>query len=202
MAVVVEAEVDAKLHGWRKEAATGALADRTTTVEEVIEAQRMLDETSTNTYVKLKMAGRRLLVAALLLALTILCLWLATAVGWFDSISVQTGTFVLHNGELFGGVLLLGIFGAMLSLALDLSRSGSIATRSRIYDLATTQIAVPVARISIGAGSAVLTVAAAQVALVGGDAPWLYLAAIPAGFSERIVRKSVENLEAATTGQG
>jgi 8-oxo-dGTP pyrophosphatase MutT (NUDIX family) len=201
-AVVVEAEVGAKLHGWRKEAATGALSTRPCTVEEVIEAQRMLDETSTNSYVKLKMAGRRLLVAALLLALTILCLWLATAAGWFDNISVQTGTFVLHNGELFGGVLLLGIFGAMLSLALDLSRSSSTATQSRIYDLATTQIAVPVARISIGAGSAVLTVAAAQVALVGGDAPWLYLAAIPAGFSERIVRKSVENLEAATTGQG
>ncbi len=38
-------------------------------------------------------------------------------------------------------------------------------------------------------------------AQVGGDAPWLYLAAIPAGFSERLVRKSVENLEVATTGQ-
>ena len=94
---------------------------------------------------------------------------------------------------------MLGVFGAMLSLALDLSHSS--ATQSRIYDLTTTQIAAPVARISIGAGSAVLTVAAAQAALVGGDAPWLYLAAIPAGFSERIVRKSVENLEAATTGR-
>lgn len=201
-AVVVKAEVDTKLHGWRREAASAALTRTDTTSyspDDVALAQRMLDEESTNKYIRLKIAGRRLLIAALLLALTIIGLWTATALGWFGGIEVNSNSFVLHDGGLFGGVLLLGVFGAMLSLALDLSHSS--ATQSRIYDLTTTQIAAPVARISIGAGSAVLTVAAAQAALVGGDAPWLYLAAIPAGFSERLVRKSVENLEVATTGQ-
>ena len=202
-ALVVKAEVDSKLHGWRKEAASAALTGADPAAyrpDEVALAQRMLDEESTNKYLKLKIAGRRLLIAALLLTVTIIGLWAATAMDWFAGIEVGSDSFVLHDGGLFGGVLLLGVFGAMLSLALDLSHSS--ATQSRIYDLTTTQIAAPVARISIGAGSAVLTVAAAQAALVGGDAPWLYLAAIPAGFSERLVRKSVENLEAATTGRG
>jgi hypothetical protein len=200
-ATVVKAEVDGKLQGWRREAASAALARAGTPSsgpDEVGLAQQMLDEESTNKYVRLKIAGRRLLIAALLLAFTIIGLWVATVLGWFEGIEVDSSPFVLHDGGLFGGVLLLGVFGAMLSLALDLSNASAI--QSRIYDLATTQIAAPVARISIGAGSAVLTVAAAQAALVGGDAPWLYLAAIPAGFSERIVRKSVENLESATTG--
>ncbi len=200
-AVVVKAEVDNKLAGWRREAASAVLIGTDTTsytVDDVSLAQQMLDEESTNKYVKLKIAGRRLLIAALLLALTITGLWSATALGWFGGIEVNSTSFVLHDGGLFGGVLLLGVFGAMLSLALDLSHS--TATQDRIYDLATTQIAAPLARLSIGAGSAVLTVAAAQAALVDGDAPWIYLAAIPAGFSERLVRKSVENLEVATTG--
>ena len=199
-AAAVKAEVDTKLHTWRKEAASAAL-NRSGTAsyrpDEVALAQQMLDEESTNKYIKLKIAGRRLLIAALLLTLTIGGLWSATALGWFGGIEVTSDSFVLHDAGLFGGVLLLGVFGAMLSLALDLSTSN--ATQSRIYDLATTQIAAPLARISIGAGSAVLTVAAAQAALVEGDAPWLYLAAIPAGFSERLVRKSVENLAAAST---
>lgn len=201
-AEVVKAEVAIKLHGWRKQAASAALNRAGTTTcgpAEVALAQQMLDEESTNKYIRLKIAGRRLLIAATLLMLTIIGLWTATALGWFGGIEVQSDSFVLHDGGLFGGVLLLGVFGAMLSLALDLSHSSP--TQSRLYDLATTQIAAPVARISIGAGSAVLTVAAAQAALLGGDAPWLYLAAIPAGFSERLVRKSVENLAVATTPQ-
>lgn len=203
-AAVLRAEVESKLDGWRKAAALAVLSPADAASygpDDVASAQRMLDEDNTNRYLKLKIAGRRLLIAAVLLALTILGLWAATALGWFGGIAVDSdSTFVLHDGGLFGGVLLLGIFGAMLSLALDLSRSSP--TQSRIYDLTTTQIAAPVARISIGAGSAVLTVSAAQAALVGGGTPWLYLAAIPAGFSERLVRKSVENLETATTGRG
>jgi 8-oxo-dGTP pyrophosphatase MutT (NUDIX family) len=203
-AEVLKAEVESKLRDWRKAAASAALSRGDETPygpDEVACAQRMLDEESTNKYIKLKIAGRRLVIAAVLLALTILGLWVATALGWFAGLTIDSeSTFVLHDGGLFGGVLLLGIFGAMLSLALDLSHTSP--TQSRIYDLTTTQIAAPLARISIGAGSAVLTVSAAQAALVGGGTPWLYLAAIPAGFSERLVRKSVENLETATTGQG
>jgi 8-oxo-dGTP pyrophosphatase MutT (NUDIX family) len=203
-AEVLKAEVESKLRGWRKAAACAALSradEASYGPEEVACAQRMLDEESTNKYIKLKIAGRRLLIAAVMLAFTIIGLWVATGLGWFAGITIDSeSTFVLHDGGLFGGVLLLGIFGAMLSLALDLSHAS--ATQSRIYDLTTTQIAAPLARISIGAGSAVLTVSAAQAALVGGGTPWLYLAAIPAGFSERLVRKSVENLETATTGQG
>lgn len=55
------------------------------------------------------------------------------------------------------------------------------------------------ARLAIGAGAAVLTVAAAQAAVTGGDQPWVILSAIPAGFSERLVRRSVETLATTAT---
>lgn len=158
----------------------------------LIEVQRLLDEQSNNVYLKLRLAGRRITVAALLLATTLIALGAATVAGAFEAIEVS-GPFVLHDGLLFVGVVLLGIFGSMLSLALDLARSAPL--KSRIYELASAHIAIPVARLAIGAGSAVVTVAAAQTALVGGPQPWMYLTAIPAGFSERLVRRSVEALE-------
>ena len=93
-AVVVKAEVDAKLQGWRKDAASAALTRAGTTsygVAEVALAQQMLDEESTNKYIRLKIAGRRLLIGALLLALTIIGLWIATAwVGSEASRSIRT----------------------------------------------------------------------------------------------------------------
>ena len=126
-AVVVTAEVDTKLAGWRRQAASAALTRTDTkksySVDDVALAQWMLDEESTSKYIRLKIAGRRLLIAALLLALTITGLWTATALGWFGGIEVNSTSFVLHDGGLFGGVLLLGKFGAMLSLALWTSRT-------------------------------------------------------------------------------
>ena len=80
----------------------------------------------------------------------------------------------------------------MLSLSLDSSTGPS--ARSRIYDFMTTRVAVPMARLAIGAGAAVLSVATVQAA-VGANEPWVFLAAIPAGFSERLVRRSVETIE-------
>jgi hypothetical protein len=189
----LRAEVETKLAGWRKTAAIEALrAPAAWRLRSLAQAQEILDQHNNNVYLKLRLAGRRIVTAAVLLTATILLLWLATYLDAFRRVAVD-GPFVLHDPGLFAGVLLLGMFGAMLSLALDLSRTAP--ANSRIYDLATARVAIPVARLAIGAGAAVLTVATAQAAIVGGSQPWVYLAAIPAGFSERLIRRSVETLE-------
>jgi hypothetical protein len=165
-------------------------------LERLIEAQELLDQHNNNVYLKLRFAGARIALSAFLLTIALMLLWLATMLGAFQSLNVD-GLFILGNARLFAGVMLLGVFGAMLSLALD-TASASVVN-SRIFDLATTRIAVPVARLAIGGGAAVLTVAAAQV-VTGGNEPWVILSAVPAGFSERLVRRSVDALEAAATG--
>lgn len=192
---VLRAEVPSKLTGWRREAAIAALTGEATWPPTGLQtAQELLDQHTSNVYLKLELAGRRIFIAAMMLVLTILGLLLATARQWFGVADTTSKHFVLQDPGLFGGVLLLGIFGSMLSLALDTASSDP--NGSRIYELATTQFALPLARLSIGAGSGVLVVAAAQAGFVGGDQPWLYLTAIPAGFSERLVRRSVENIAA------
>ncbi|GAB3077790.1 hypothetical protein GCM10027053_47730 [Intrasporangium mesophilum] len=205
----LRAEIENKLMGWRQEAALKALesvypaSDATQPSmppwppHALTHAQELLDEYDRNVYVKLRVAGRRLLTAATLLLLTILGLWVAVRWNAFGlSTTPSGGSFVLNDSKLFLGVLLLGVFGAMLSLALDLAKSRP--TESRIYELTTARIAVPVARLSIGAGSAVLVVAAAQAA-ANTSSLLLYLTAIPAAFSERLVRRSVDALESSTT---
>jgi hypothetical protein len=194
----LRAEVLEKLIGWRQKAAIQALDQLPTSPASYLaQAQKLLDDHTTNVYIKLRFAGRRLLTAATLLVFTIVGLWFGVYRGWFRDPTGGSGPPVLNDPGLFGGVLLLGFFGAMLSLALGLSEDRQ--TRGRIYELTTAQIAVPVARLSIGGGAAVLAVAAVQATFVRGDLPWLYLAAIPAGFSERLVRRSVEALESATS---
>jgi hypothetical protein len=189
----LRAEVETKLTGWRRTAAIEALgAPAERRLRSLVQAQEILDQHNNNVYLKLRFAGGRIVTAAVLLTATILLLWVATYLDAFSRVPVA-GPFVLHDPGLFAGVLLLGMFGAMLSLALDLSRTAP--ANSRIYDLATARVAIPVARLAIGAGAAVLTVATAQAAIVGGTQPWVYLAAIPAGFSERLIRRSVETLE-------
>lgn len=191
-AATLRAEVGAKLDGWRKTAALEALsAPAVWPPTSLITAQEILDQHSTNVYLKLTLAGHRIATAAVLLALATTLLTVAAFLGWFAAIPVS-GPFVLHEPFLFLGMLSLGIFGAMLSLTLDFS-NGSPAG-NRIYDFTTTRLAVPLARFAIGAGSAVLTVATAQ-AIIEGSPPWVFLLAIPAGFSERLVRRSIATLE-------
>jgi hypothetical protein len=86
----------------------------------------------------------------------------------------------------------------MLSLALD--RDGASLANRRIYEVAGAHVAVPVARLSIGAASGVLVVAAVQSSLADVGQSWAILAAIPAGFSERLVRRSVESLDISASG--
>lgn len=188
---VLSSEVESKLTGWRLKAARRSLGPKMTwPPRSLIAAQDVLDGHSTNVYLKLRMASRRITIAAVLLILTVFLLGVAIFSGAFKQLGVQE-PFVLQDGGLFLGVLVLGTFGAMLSLSMDTAAGQFL--QGRIYDFVTARFAVPFARLAIGAGAAVVSVATVQAA--GATAPWAILAAVPAGFSERLVRRSVQVIE-------
>lgn len=145
-----------------------------------------------NVYLKLRLGRTALPIAAGLLGAILVALAFAVGRGWFDALG-EPGAFVLTDFGLFRGAAVLGAFGAMLSLALD--RDGASLANRRIYEVVGAHLAVPVARLSIGAASGVLVVAAVQSSLADLGQAWAILAAIPAGFSERLVRRSVESLD-------
>ncbi|MDR7251238.1 8-oxo-dGTP pyrophosphatase MutT (NUDIX family) [Nocardioides sp. BE266] len=202
-------EADKKLTGWRRQAVTDLLpkasaqpatTPTTPTVsrESLIEAIRLMDEESANVYLKLRMGGVALPIAAGLLSVILALLIVAVWNGWFASLEGERADFVLTDRGLLGGAMVLGAFGSMLSITLD-TNSASLVGR-RIYELAFAHVAVPAARLAIGASSGVLVVAAAQSTLADAGQAWTILAAIPAGFSERLVRQTVETLDVSASG--
>jgi 8-oxo-dGTP pyrophosphatase MutT (NUDIX family) len=193
----LRAEADEKLTKWRKGAASELLGGDSPRASDLEEAARLLDENSMNVYLKLRLSRTALPIAAALLGAILVALGFAVRRGWFDALGEQ-GAFVLTDFGLFSGAAVLGAFGAMLSLALD--RDGASLANRRIYEVAGAHVAVPVARLSIGAASGVLVVAAVQSSLADVGQSWAILAAIPAGFSERLVRRSVESLDISASG--
>ncbi len=193
-------EVGAKLQGWRRRSAEELLSrkeeEQPISSARLIEASRLLDEQSSNMYLKLRLGRAALPIAAVLLSVILGLLAVAVLLDAFDLAGRQT--FVLTDFGLFCGAAVLGAFGAMLSLALDRDNSSLISRR--IYEVAVAHYAVPVARLAIGASSGVLVVAATQSTLAGSGQEWAILTAIPAGFSERLVRRSVEALDAEAGG--
>jgi 8-oxo-dGTP pyrophosphatase MutT (NUDIX family) len=199
-AVARRTEVDRKLRGWRLDAAKALLGADASEVSAVRlgEATRLLNEESANTYLKLRLGGLGLKIAASLLTVILVLLGVAVGLDSFDGLVVDDEAFVLTDAGLFFGSVILGAFGAMLSLALD--NRGTSLVSMRIYELATAQYVLPIARLAIGGASGVLLVAATQSALADQGQAWAILTAIPAGFSERLVRHSVESLEISAGG--
>ena len=186
-------EVASKLTGWRRDAAMNLLTEKTVTAPSLVEATRLLDEQSANVYLKLRLTRVAVPLAAGLLVLILALLVLAVQFGWFAGLRDTAEPFVLTDLGLLGGTMVLGAFGAMLSLALD--RQSDAQARKRIWQLVSVQFTVPVARLAIGAASGVVVVAATQSSIAEAGQAWAVLTAIPAGFSERLVRRSVEALD-------
>jgi len=152
-------------------------------------AQRVMDEHSTNVYLRLRFAGFRLVAGAALLIVLLLGLLVAVAAGAFAAAQPPR---VLRDGGLFLGVTALGMTGAALSFTLARG-----ITARRLYELTTTRVALPLARLAVGAAAAVVVVAAVQLGVLDLGPPWSVLIAVPAGFSERFLGRVIEGLDAA-----
>lgn len=192
MADTLQVEAAAKLTGWRAEAAVLGLADvdrsdRSSMVTRLAAVQKLLDDDSQNTYMRLRMLGRRVAVATGLLALAMTALTALVLVA-------PTESGVLGDMSWYAQVVVLGALGAMLSAAITAMDHGA---SPRVYELSTPLLATAVARVLTGSAAAVVTVMAAEVELLPAEESWLPLLAVVSGFSERLVRRVVATLSDA-----
>lgn len=148
----------------------------------------MLDDDSQKTYLRLRLLGRRVAVATLLLALAMAAL---TAV---VLLAPDAADGVLGDRSWFARVVVLGALGAMLSAAISAMDHGSAP---RVYELSTPLLATAVARVLTGSAAAVVTVMAAESGVLPVTTDWLPLVAVVSGFSERLVRRVVATLSDA-----
>jgi hypothetical protein len=215
----LDRECSSKLVGWRKDAAAAniaevrrALAAMTAHEKEpwgtdvadarprrvpaaayaaLINARRILDENSYNTYLRLRLVGERLLLATSLMAA------LLVGLGGLVAADLLRSSFsdvtVLHDLGTYSVIALLGVLGALLSFSIGTLRSGG---NRRIYELATGRYAATIARVLVGAAAAIVVAIAIQSGVVTLDPDWLLMLAIAAGFSERLVRRIVESFSA------
>lgn len=201
MAECLRLECAAKLTGWRAAAAVSSLdgvgGDGASLLPRVAAARELLDDDAQNTYLRLRLLGRRVAVATTLLAVVLAVLTALVLLGWGAEGADRPAFLdegVLGDPGWFAQVCLLGALGAMLSAAITAMDHGSAP---RVYELSTPLVATAVARVLVGSAAAVVTVMAAEVELLPGMAGWLPVLAVVSGFSERLVRRVVATLSEA-----
>jgi hypothetical protein len=210
--------------GWRKGAAAANLAGRRSALDAItagekeprateaanprpgrvpdaayaalISAQRIVDENSHNTYLRLRLVGQRLLPATGLMAALLVSLG-GLVTGDVLGLSFSNVT-VLHDIGTYSVIALLGGLGALLSLSIGTLRPSG---NRRIYELATGRYAATIARLLVGAAAALVVAIAVQSGVVTLSPDWVPMLAVAAGFSERLVRRIVESLSADANGR-
>lgn len=200
-------ESKSKLSGWRAKTVSAVLSPecgRLTDADELSElrhrvfvSRRILDEALDNVHRKNDMlriqVGRSALSATVLLAVASIVLALQVRAGWSPS---EIG-YLLGDLQSFAVVLVLGAVGASLSGLLTLARTNGA---SRAPDLRLRWIFLKY-RPVIGAISAIVVVAILQSGVAGLSvtSEAALVASIVAGFSERLVTRS---LDTAATNLG
>ncbi|MBI4943761.1 MAG: hypothetical protein HY830_23720 [Actinobacteria bacterium] len=158
----------------------------------LILVKRLVDENSSNAYLRLRLVGQRLLLSTVLLGILLVVLGILVAAEVLDAAGFEKVT-VLREAGTYTTIALLGMLGALLSFAI-----GAMATGAdrRIYELASGRFAATAARILVGAAAAVVVATAVQSGVVGLNGEWLPMLAVAAGFSERLVKRIIESLSA------
>jgi hypothetical protein len=152
-----------------------------------VACQRILDDHADNGYVKQAILARTIRVASLIL--TAILAALVVLVAWQAS-----GDGILKDWVSLVMVLTLGALGAVLSGATSaVSGSGN----ARIPDLRVRRVLMLTRPLIVGASAvAVVAILESGVTAVSLAETGLYATAIVAGFSERLVSRSVEGVSA------
>jgi hypothetical protein len=187
-------EANEKLKGWRKESIQNLLAGEDGKLQEklsadnVVRAAQILDDHFDNMYQKLEIQQQRLFYLVLA-TVVIFSLWLIIAPYIF---TLPVG-IVLDPRLFWAAVACLGSMGAVLSAFSSASKGFS---SSKIPDALADGL-VTISRIAIASISATLAVflLVSGVINLGEEVTKLvWVLAIAAGFSERLVVSSLENL--------
>lgn len=155
-------------------------------VDLIIAVQELLDESGQNTYLRMRLLARRLVLTTAALVVALLGLFLTCPIVPANGLPPT-----LTNQAQFLQAALLGALGALLSFALGSIRRG---VDYRIYELASGNIATTLARILVGSSSALVAISATQMNLLPIRSEWSTLVGVAGGFSERLARRVVESL--------
>ena len=198
-AASVRAEADKKLSGWRSEAVSDLLRDpkgSPPTWEAIRQAQFQIDESSSNLYRRLDLFASRIGYVVVIL---VVLLALSVAVVESGSLPYLEGTSLDSLGSLLG-IMLLGAIGSILSVALTRVR-GSGRPVPQLIESNFVDVLRPV----LGAASAVVLVLVLEAGLqttIDTSGSKVYVWAIVAGFSERLLRRTLESVAQLAEGQG
>lgn len=198
-AASVRAEADKKLSGWRSEAVSDLLRDPKGSPppwEAIRQAQFQIDESSSNLYRRLDLFASRIGYVVVIL---VVLLALSVAVVESGSLPYLEGTSLDSLGSLLG-IMLLGAIGSLLSVALTRVR-GSGRPVPQLIESNFVDVLRPV----LGAASAVVLVLVLEAGLqttIDTSGSKVYVWAIVAGFSERLLRRTLESVAQLAEGQG
>jgi hypothetical protein len=189
------AEASEKLTNWRKVAVEKTLAtskEEPPTVEQLIEAQAYLDEHFDNLYYKMRISLQRLMVLPWLFLGVLAVLWLSTALHP-QPVDPDRGAGVLTSQSRLFLVALMGMLCALLSLAITTRTAGK-----RVPEELSKGNEVFL-RIMIGVVSAVAVSIGIEAGLLGileSRGSSLFLVAIAAGFTDRLLNRVLNGIEA------
>lgn len=192
----LKAEAAEKLVNWRKQALGQTLATaqgESPSVEQLIEAQALLDEHFDNLYYNLRLALQRLLVLPWLFLAALVVLLVKTAVAPEPAAAPESVTMLSSNARL-AMVILMGVLGALLSLAMT-----ARATSKRVTEELSEGNELFL-RVMLGAASAVvvgIALEAGLVPIVDVKGMSLFVVAIAAGFTDRLLNAVLSGIESS-----
>jgi len=192
----VRAEATAKLTGWRQNAALEILGKPSAeppTVAQLREAQAHLDEQSSNVFRRIDLYSSVLRYVLVGLAVLLAVMFVVVDRTWLPALE---GTS-LDNVRSLTGIVLLGALGSFLSVALTRANPHEenlpAMIQSRLVD---------VLRPVVGAASAVafvLFIESGMQSALESDGSKIYVWALLAGFSERLLRRTLESAAASAS---
>lgn len=191
LAARIEAESSANLSGWRLSAVAlnqGSEQGEPPPIAALQQAQRLLDEETSNIYRRLDAYGRTLGFVFRALVVLLVAMYIVVDRRSLEFLSETT----LATNEGYLGVVVLGALGALLSVALTRLR----APGNRLPEMFESRL-VDGLRPVVGAASAValvLVVESGIVTVIGAEGAQIYVWALVAGFSERLLRRTLHSL--------
>src|SRR3990172_1371924 len=201
-AVCVYTEANKKLDGWRKDTVNSLLSQNNqlkTRIElsDLLQSEEILHEHHSNIYRRLKIVRRQFWWLAMM-AIIALVGWVVFLIFqhqlWQDKIQVYDLSLTIQT-------VIFGVLGACISGILTLANS---STRQQIPEKLLNSW-VTIARPLVGAVSALAIVVFVLIGILefGDKSPGLYLAAaFTAGFSERLLIKTIEGVIGKDGGAG
>jgi len=201
-AVCVYTEANKKLDGWRKDTVNSLLSQNNqlkTRIElsDLLQSEEILHEHHSNIYRRLKIVQRQFWWLAMM-AIIALVGWVVFLIFqhqlWQDKIQVYDLSLTIQT-------VIFGVLGACISGILTLANS---STRQQIPEKLLNSW-VTIARPLVGAVSALAIVVFVLIGILefGDKSPGLYLAAaFTAGFSERLLIKTIEGVIGKDGGAG